>query len=105
MFLRSQERKMKNFPDLQMSPYSAHLDRWNQRKVGNASYYKQRESWFIFPELKLMSQKIHLVCLKRSATRIIQCLSIIVSRDSRLLCFKQEAALVNSFADFVDFQL
>ena len=43
---------------------------------------------YYFPDVKLMSQKIHLLCLKRNATRIIQCLSIIVSRDARLLCFK-----------------
>ena len=48
-----------------------------------------------------MSQKIHLLCLKCNATRIIQCLSITVSRDARL-CFKYEAALVRFFADFVD---
>ena len=57
MFLRSQERKMKNFPDLQMSPYSAHLDRWNQRKVGNASYYKQRESWFTITRVETNESK------------------------------------------------
>ena len=42
----------------------------------------------LFPELKLMSQKVNLVCLKCNATRIIQYLSIIVSCDALLLCFK-----------------
>ena len=65
----------------------------------------REKAGLLLPELKLMRQKIHLACLKLSATRIIQCLSVIVSRDSRLLCFKSEAALVHSFADFVDFQL
>ena len=42
----------------------------------------------LFPELKLMSQKVNLVCLKCNATRIIQYLSIIVSCDALLSCFK-----------------
>ena len=73
MFLRSQERKMKNLPDLQMSPYSAHLDRWNQQKVGMLLTISREKAGLLFPELELISQKIHLVCLKRNATRIIQC--------------------------------
>ena len=48
----------------------------------------ERRLVYHFPELKLKSQRIHLVCLKCNETRIIQSLSITVSRDARLLCFK-----------------
>ena len=58
------------------------------RKLEMLLTISREKAGLLLPELKLMSQKIHLVCLKLSATRIIQCLSIIVSRDSRVLCFK-----------------
>ena len=47
----------------------------------------ERRLVYHFPDLKLKSQRIHLVCLKCNETRIIQSLSITVSRDARL-CFK-----------------
>ena len=57
MFLRSQEKTMKNFPDLKMPLYSAHPNGWNQQKVGNGSYYQQRDSWFTIPRIETNESK------------------------------------------------